>query len=98
MKKILVTSVAVLLLVGLMPQGEVQAARANPGGPGGLLVGCCFGVRTAGQWNEGKDLHFRDWGRLIPVVNIVLAVWDGIQAYEGITTTELAEEYGSNFF
>lgn len=98
MKKIIVTSVAVLLMAGMMPQTEVQAARPNAGGVGGLLVGCCFGVRTAGQWNDGKDLHFRDWGRLIPVVNIVLAVWDGIQGYEGITTSQLAEEYGSNFF
>ena len=98
MKKILVTGLAVLLLVGMAAQSQAQATHPDRGGVGGLLVGCCFGIRTAGQWNDGKDLHFRDWGRVIPVVNIVLAVWDGIQGYEGITTQQLAEEYGSNFF
>ncbi len=95
MKKILIVALATFLCIGLLPVNEVEA---NRGGGAGLLVGCCFGIRTAGQWNEGKDLHFRDWGRLIPLVNIVLAVWDGIQGMEGITTADLAEEYGSNYF
>lgn len=96
MKKIIVTSLMAFLLIGMMPHSDVEAS--GRGGIGGLLVGCCFGIRTTGQWNEGKDLHFRDWGRLIPLVNIVLAVWDGIQGYEGITTADLAAEYGSNYY
>ncbi len=95
MKKILVASVMAFMLMGMMPQAETEA---RPGGVGGLLVGCCFGIRTTGEWNEGKDLHFRDWGRLIPFVNIVLAVWDGIQGYEGITTSDLRAEYGANYY
>jgi hypothetical protein len=95
MKKIIVTGLIALFVVGMTPQVEAQTER---GGVAGLFVGCCFGIRTAGQWNEGKDLHFRDWGRLIPLVNIVLAVWDGIQGYEGITSRDLASEYGSNYY
>ena len=95
MKKLVVIALAAFLAIGMMPQADVEA---KPGGFGGLLVGCCFGVRTAGEWNEGKDLHFRDWGRLIPFVNIVLFVWDGVQGYEGITTADLAAEYGANYF
>lgn len=95
MKKIIVASVVALLMLGALPQAEVEAGR---GGIGGLLVGCCFGIRTTGEWNEGKDLHFRDWGRLIPFVNIVLAVWDGIQGFEGITTADLAAQYGANYY
>lgn len=94
MKKILIASILVGLLFNVAPVVEAR----EPGGVGGFFVGCCFGVRTAGQWNEGKDLHFRDWGRLVPVVNIVLAVWDGVQGMEGITTAELAAQYGSNYF
>jgi hypothetical protein len=63
-----------------------------------LLVGCCFGIRTAGAYNEGKDLHFRDWGRIIPVVNIVLAIWDGIEGAQGITTSNLQAQYGAQYF
>lgn len=95
MKKIIAVGMMAFLMLGLMPQAEVQAER---GGLGGLLVGCCFGIRTTGEWNEGKDLHFRDWGRIVPIVNIVLAVWDGIQGAQGITTSDLAAEYGSTYF
>lgn len=94
MKKIMIASLMVCLLFSAAPIAEAR----QPGGVGGFFVGCCFGVRTAGQWNEGKDLHFRDWGRLIPVVGLVLAVWDGVQGMDGITTADLAAEYGANFF
>ncbi len=96
MKKWIWMAVFAGLLIGMTAQAETRTT--NRGGVGGLLVGCCFGIRTAGQWNEGKDLHFRDWGRLIPFVNIVLVVWDGIQGYEGITTSDLAREYGSSYY
>jgi hypothetical protein len=95
MKKFIALTMVALFVVGSMPQ---QAEAQQGGGLGGLLVGCCFGIRTSGEWNEGKQLHFRDWGRLIPLVNIVLAVYDGIQGYEGITTRDLASEYGSNYY
>jgi len=95
MKKIIAFSLMGLLLFSAVPMADAQAQR---GGVGGVFVGCCFGIRTAGQWNQGKDLHFRDWGRIIPIVNIVLAVWDGIEGAQGITTSDLQAEYGSQYF
>jgi len=95
MKKVLVAGIVAVMLMGSMPQAEAQQ---RSGGIGGFLVGCCFGIRTAGQFNAGKDLHFRDWGRLIPIVNIGLAVWDGIQGFEGVTTADLSRNYGSQFY
>jgi len=98
MKKIMTLSLIGLLLVSAAPMtAEAQPAEGR-GGVAGLFIGCCFGIRTAGQWNEGKDLHFRDWGRIIPVVNIVLAVWDGIEGSQGITTSDLQAEYGAQYF
>ena len=96
MKKLLAFALVAALLVSAVP--ATQAQQQDRGGVIGLVVGCCFGIRTAGQFNEGKDLHFRDWGRIIPVVNIVLAVWDGIEGAQGITTSDLARQYGSNYF
>lgn len=94
MKKIVCSLLAAAALVG-----SVTAAPA-PGraGPIGFVVGCCFGIRTAGAWNEGKELHFRDWGRIIPFVSIVLAVWDGFDSYSGVTTKDLQTKYPGNFF
>lgn len=98
MKKMIVVGMMMVMALGATLESQAQEMQEGRGGIGGLLVGCCFGIRTTGQWNEGKDLHFRDWGRIIPLVNVVLAVWDGIQGYEGITTADLAAEYGSNYY
>ncbi len=96
MKKLIAFSLVALFILGSAP--VVQAQQGQRGGVAGLFVGCCFGIRTAGQYNEGKDLHFRDWGRIIPIVNIVLAVWDGIEGAQGITTHDLQMQYGANYF
>ncbi len=95
MKKIgLVMLTAVLLFAA----PSVSDAGEGRGGIGGLLVGCCFGIRTAGAFNEGKDLHFREWGQLIPYVGVVFAIWNGIDGAQGITTTELRQNYGALYF
>jgi hypothetical protein len=95
MKKIMVFSLVSLFLFSALPMADAQQQR---GGLPGLLVGCCFGIRTAGAYNEGKDLHFRDWGRIIPVVGLVLAIWDGIEGAQGITTSGLQAQYGAQYF
>lgn len=93
MRKV-VSLLMVIGLVSLMPlSGEAQS-----GGIGGALVGCCFGVRTAGAFNEGKQLHFRDWGRIIPYVGVVFAVWDGIEGAQGITSGQLRQSYGATYY
>jgi hypothetical protein len=95
MKKIIAFSLLSVFLFSAIPVADAQQDR---GGVIGLLVGCCFGIRTAGAYNQGKDLHFRDWGRIIPVVNIVLAIWDGIEGAQGITTSNLQAQYGAQYF
>lgn len=91
-------SALMLMAVLLMATPSLTEAYEGRGGFGGFLVGCCFGLRTAAAYNEGKDLHFRDWGQLIPIVGTVLVIWDGVQGYQGITTSDLAAEYGSNYY
>ncbi len=97
MKKLGVLLLASSMLLTVSMQAEAQTAQGR-GGIGGFLVGCCFGVRTAGQWNEGKDLHFRDWGRIIPYVGAVFGIWDGIEGAQGKTSSDLQATYGAQYF
>jgi len=97
MKKLCLAFVASTLLLAVPMQAQAQAASGR-GGPIGFVVGCCFGVRTAAQWNEGKDLHFRDWGRIVPYVGAVFAIWDGIEGAQGTTTATLQTTYGLQYF
>ena len=82
-----------LVLAAALVAAPVAVQARETGGLVGGLVGCCFGVRTAGAYNDGKNLDIRDWIRIIPFVNIVGAVWDAFDGYNGITTAELAKTY-----
>ena len=92
--------IAMGVVAGLLVLGMASPATAGEGrgGIGGLLVGCCFGVRTAAAFNDGKDLHFREWARLIPYAGVVFAIWDGIDGAGGITTTQLQQQYGALYY
>ncbi|WP_372808255.1 hypothetical protein [Pontiella sp.] len=63
-----------------------------------LLVGCCLGGRTQIDYAQGKDIHWRDWGRLIPYAGVVFAVWDGLDGANGVTRPGIAETYGSTYY
>ena len=83
MKKFLALSLAAALLAVSTP---AQAAAAE--GRGGLvggLVGCCFGIRTAAAYNEGKSINIREWLQLIWVGY----VWAALEGYSGVTTSDL---------
>lgn len=95
MKKV---SVLILMAALLMATPSLTEAYEGRGGIGGLLVGCCFGVRTAAAFNEGKDLHFREWGTLIPYVGVVFAIWAGIDGLQGVTTSQLQQQYGALYY
>lgn len=75
----------------------VAAERAS-GGLEGFLIGCCFGIRSAAAHNDGKDLHWREWIRLIPLANIVGMVFDAVDGMNGMTTANFADQYGSNYY
>ena len=95
MKKILAVGLAAVVL--LMSAGPVSAGEGR-GGFMGLIAGCCFGIRAAGEYNEGKDIHWREWGTIIPYVGIIFTIWNGIDSASGITSADLAAKYGSAFY
>ena len=96
MKKLIV---AVLVCAFLMSGLHVSAAPASGrGGFMGFIAGCCFGIRAAGDYNAGKEIHWREWVVLIPYVNIVFAIWNGIDGANGVTRTDLASKYGAMYY
>lgn len=96
MKKI----VAIVLLLALVANVPVEAAQATSGRGGfmGFIAGCCFGIRAAGDYNSGKEIHWREWVMLIPYVNIVFAIWNGIDGANGVTKEDLAAKYGAMYY
>lgn len=85
MKKITTAAVAALMLATAIP----ATAAPQRGGLVGGIVGCCFGIRTAGDYNDGKDISIREWLRIVPIVSIVVAILDTIDGYKGVTRSEL---------
>ncbi|VGO22552.1 hypothetical protein [Pontiella sulfatireligans] len=63
-----------------------------------FFVGCCLGGRTQIAYTDGKTVHWREWGRLIPYAGIVFAVWDGVDGAGGETTADFVEKYGSTYY
>ena len=85
MKKIAIAALAALMLATAVP----AYAAPRRGGLVGGIVGCCFGIRTAGDYNDGKDLSIREWLRIVPFVGFVVAILDTIDGYKGVTRSEL---------
>ena len=96
MKKLLIAALAVVTLSLAVPT-TASAEQAHQGGILGGLVGCCFGLRTASDYNDGKDVSIREWLRLIPFVNIVVAVLDTVDGYNGVSRSQLHAEQPSYF-
>ncbi len=89
---LLASMAAVCLMASTAP------AQTQRGGIMGFIAGCCFGVRAAGAYNDGKEIHWREWVMLIPYVNIVFAIWNGVDGANGVTTSELAKRYGASYY
>jgi hypothetical protein len=96
MKKVLAGALTALMLLGTV--SPALAVNESRGGLMGFIAGCCFGVRSGGAYNEGKEVHWRQWVRLIPLANIVFAVWDGIDGANGMTSADYAKKYGAIFY
>ncbi len=79
-------------------EGRAAPQSSGRGGVMGFIAGCCFGIRAATDYNEGKEIHWREWCRLIPWAGIVFAVWDGVDGANGITRADMAAKYGSTFY
>ena len=92
---------ALALMVTGMMLSSATLAPAAPQGRGGLMgfiAGCCFGIRSGGAYNEGKEIHWREWVRLVPIAGLVFAIWDGIDGANGMETSDYAKKYGSIFY
>jgi len=88
----------VLVAAILAVQVPAAAPVKSRGGVMGFIAGCCFGVRTAGAYNDGKEIHWREWVLLIPIANIVFSIWNGIDGANGWTTKDFATQYGSTYY
>ena len=96
MKKIIASLlVALFVLTSFAP---AVSAAGEKGGFMGFLVGCCFGIRSGAAYNDGKDLHWREWALLIPFVGWVVAILNGIDGANGVTTKELAAKFGATYY
>jgi hypothetical protein len=96
MKKVLaVVLLAIVLLGSLSPAYAVNTQR---GGIMGFIAGCCFGIRSGAAYNDGKEIHWREWVMLVPFVNIVCAIWNGIDGANGMTSKDYAAQYGSIYY
>ena len=87
--------IAVVLGTTVAPSFAVNEQR---GGVMGFVAGCCFGIRCGAAYNDGKEIHWREWGELIPFVGIVLAIWNGIDGANGMTTKDYVSKYGAAFY
>lgn len=96
MKKLIMASLAAAALVMAVPS-TATAADNHKGGVVGGIIGCCFGLRAAADYNDGKDISVREWLRIVPFVNIVIAVLDTADGYSGVTRSQLHAETPTYF-
>ena len=96
MKK-LVASLLVVLFV-LMAVAPAAVAGGGEGGFMGFIAGCCFGIRSGSAYNDGKDLHWREWALLIPFVGLVVSIMNGMDGMNGMTTKDMAAKFGAMYY
>ena len=99
MRKVVAGLLIVIVAMTCISATPADAAEGKGrGGFMGFIAGCCFGPRAFGDYNAGKEIHWREWCRLIPYVNIVFMIWDGIDGASGVTTEQMAGKYGAAFY
>lgn len=102
MKKSIAAFLVVLMaLFATAPVASAAAKKAaahSSGGAAGFLIGCCIGPRSAAAYNDGKALHWTEWGRLVPYVGWVIGILNGIDAFHGMDSADLVEAYGSIYY
>lgn len=96
MKK-LIACVLIVALLGATVN-TFAAEGSGRGGFMGFIAGCCFGIRAGAAYNDGKELHWREWVLLIPYLGIVFAIWNGVDGAKGVTSKELAAKYGAMYY
>ena len=97
MKKALILLTAMMLTFSVFAQNAVAAEKGR-GGAMGFIAGCCFGIRSGAAYNDGKEIQWREWCKLIPYAGIIFSIWDGVDGAQGVTTADLAQQYGSVYY
>ena len=64
MKKIVTLVCLLALLTAVCPTVSVAKVDRQPGGLPAFFVGCLWGLREGLEWNEGADMHWREWIRI----------------------------------
>ncbi len=93
MKKALLSIVVAGVMLSAIGT-SAMAAGSGRGGAMGLIAGCCFGIRASGDYNSGKDIHWREWLSLI----FVGSIWNGLDGYSGVTTEDYVAKYGAQYY
>lgn len=96
MKKVIACLLVVVFLLSSV--GVVSAQSTVRGGFMGFIAGCCFGIRTAAAYNDGKEVHWRQWCRYIPYAGVIFEIWDAIDGANGVTTKDYAAQYGAMYY
>ncbi|TAN36754.1 MAG: hypothetical protein EPN23_08060 [Verrucomicrobia bacterium] len=96
MKKIITSVLVALVLLGSTT--STLAINDNRGGLMGFIAGCCFGIRAGAAYNDGKEIHWREWVGLVPYLNIVFFIWNGIDGANGTTSKDYVKKYGAAFY
>ncbi len=96
MKKLMMVAVmGAVLGAGAL---SAPAINTNRGGVMGFIAGCCFGIRAGAAYNDGKEIHWREWILLVPIANIVCSIWNGIDGMNGMTSKDYATQYGASYY
>ncbi len=98
MKKVAASLLIVLFVLMAVAPAASAAQGQGRGGFMGFIAGCCFGVRAGTAYNDGKDIHWREWCTLIPYVGIIFNIWSGIDAASGRTSADFAAQYGAMYY
>lgn len=69
-------------------------APKTKGGPMSFLTSCCLGPRVALEANDGRKIRTMEWLGLIPVINIIPALYLPYEAFAGKTMSEIVAAEG----
>ena len=90
--------IGLFVLMVVAPAAEAKKENAQKGDAMAFIAGCCFGIRSGAAYNDGKDLHWREWATIIPIAGLVVAIMNGLDGMNGLTTKDMANQYGANFY
>jgi len=82
------------LLLAMTAATTGVAAENNKGGLMGGLYGCCFGLRGAAAYNDGKRATAIEWIDALLTAHIIAAIY----GWSGDTTADLRAEFGDRCF